>query len=107
MLCCAHLFLAAITAGEEAVDAAGAATGAETRESTGVEGGEDSVAQGYSRIDQRRRRGGLRRGGRRGGEGKAGEGSGQEPGRRFFGGDVGFQERAKENRTTARGRALI
>jgi hypothetical protein len=71
MLCCAHLFLAAITAGEEAVDAAGAATGAETRESTGVEGGEDSVAQGYSRIDQRRRRGGLRRGGRRGGEGKA------------------------------------
>ena len=50
MLRCAHLFLAAITAGEEAVDAAGAGAGAETKasrdtgESTGIEGREDSVA---------------------------------------------------------------
>ena len=50
MLRCAHLFLAAITAGEEAEDAAGAGEGAETKasrdtgESTGIEGREDSVA---------------------------------------------------------------
>lgn len=62
MLRCAHLFLAAITAGEEAVDAAGAAAGAETKasrdtwESTGIEGGEDSVAGEGAEARGRRRR---------------------------------------------------
>ena len=62
MLRCAHLFLAAITAGEEAVDAAGAGAGAETKasrdtgESTGIKGGEDSVAEARGGRRRPRRR---------------------------------------------------
>lgn len=62
MLRCAHLFLAVITAREEAVHAAGAAAGSaikasrDTGESTGIEGGEDSIAWEGAEASGRRRR---------------------------------------------------
>lgn len=64
MLRCAHLFLAAVTTGEEAVDAAGAGAGAgaetkasmDTGESTGIEGGEDSVVGEGAEARRGRRR---------------------------------------------------